>query len=57
MLKACHAIASSVGQSGGHLVNPFPRKVHSDAGQPLTHWFYPLTGRGQGKFKHFYFPA
>lgn len=57
MLKACHAVASSVEQSGGHLANPFPRRVCRDAGHPLTHCFSAFTGRGQGKFKHFYFPA
>lgn len=57
MLKACHAFASSVGQSGGHLGSPYPRRVCRDAGQPLTHWFSALPGGEQGKFKHFYFPA
>lgn len=57
MLEVCHAVASSVGQSGGHLANPFPRRVCKHAGQPLTHWFSALTGGGQGKFEHFYFPA
>lgn len=56
MLKACHAAASSVWQSGGHLANLFPRRVWKDAGQPPTHCFCALTGGGQGKFKHFYFP-
>lgn len=48
MLKARHVVASSVGQSGGQLANPFPRRACRDAGQPLTHWFSALTGAGQG---------
>lgn len=37
MLKVCHEVASSVGQRGGYLASPFPRRICKDAGQPQTH--------------------
>lgn len=57
MLKACHAVASSVEQSGRHPANPFPRRVCQDARQPLTHWFSALTGGDKVNPSIFYFPA